>query len=99
MAETIGVTVDETGISLNDDTDDNVSTTKHGFAPKAPNDAAQVLLGSAAWGLPTKLSVPGSAPTIAASQAQFYLDEGNNKLMVRVKYADGTQKTGEIALT
>ena len=29
----------------------------------------------------------------------FYLDEGNNQLKVRVKYSDGTLKTGTIALS
>ena len=99
MAVTTGVVVDDDQITLTDVTTNDVSTSAHGFAPKAPDDAAKKLDGTGAWSLPTKLSVPGAAPTIVASEAQFYLDEGANKLMVRVKYAGGTQKTGEIALT
>ena len=47
------------------------------------------------------LKALNSAPTdgnIAASQVTWYLDESNNKLKVRVKYAGGTLKTGEVAL-
>ena len=35
-----------------DNTDLNVSTSKHGLCPKAPNDAFQALLGNGAWGYP-----------------------------------------------
>lgn len=45
--------------------------------------------------------VPDSAPTdadISNSQVTAYLDETNNKLKFRVKYAGGTLKTGEVAL-
>jgi hypothetical protein len=45
--------------------------------------------------------VPNTAPTdslILTNQATFYLDEVNNLLKVRVRYSDGTYKTGQIAL-
>jgi len=35
-----------------DNTDLNVSTSKHGLCPKAPNNAFQALLGNGAWGYP-----------------------------------------------
>ena len=47
-------------------------------------------------------TVPDSAPTDANldnSQMTFYLDEASNALKVRVRYSDGTLKTGTVALT
>ena len=48
------------------------------------------------------LGAPATAvadATMGANRVSFYLDEGNNKLMFKIKYADGaTIKTGEIAL-
>lgn len=37
---------------LADNTTNNVSTTKHGYAPKAPNDATKYLDGTGAWSVP-----------------------------------------------
>jgi hypothetical protein len=51
------VTVTDTELSLTDEATKNVSTSKHGFAPKAPNDASKFLDGTGAY------SVPPSAPT------------------------------------
>jgi len=48
------------------------------------------------------VSLQSSAPTdaeIDGNEIVLYLDEGANKLMVRLKYADGTAKDGELALT
>lgn len=59
------VTVSNTGVTaigsgkvteamqvLADNTTQNVSTTKHGYAPKAPNDATKYLDGTGAWSVP-----------------------------------------------
>jgi hypothetical protein len=46
--------------------------------------------------------VPNSAPTDADISNNFctaYLDEAGNKLKFRVRYSDGSYKTGEVALT
>ena len=42
----------EAAITLADNTTNNVSTTKHGFVPKAPNNLTDVLRGDGAWGVP-----------------------------------------------
>lgn len=41
--------VTEAKMTLADNTTNNVSTTKHGFAPKAPNDTGVFLRGDATW--------------------------------------------------
>lgn len=58
-AEIVDGAVTEAKQTLADNTTNNVSTTKHGYVPKAPNNAAQVLLGNATWGAvpaPTDIS-------------------------------------------
>ena len=45
-------TVDESEISLSDLLTNNVSTTRHGFAPKLPDDATKYLDGSGVWSTP-----------------------------------------------
>lgn len=99
MAETIGVTVNDTDVLFTDVATGDVSTSAHGFAPKAPNDAAKKLDGTGAWSLPTLLTIPASPPTVAASQLGFSVDTGTNKLVITLKYANGTAKTAEISLT
>ena len=42
----------ETGLTLSDNTTNDVSTSKHGFAPKAPNDTTKFLRGDATWAVP-----------------------------------------------
>ena len=42
----------EAGLTLSDNTTGNVSTSKHGFAPKSPNDATKYLDGTGAYSTP-----------------------------------------------
>jgi hypothetical protein len=42
----------ESDISISDVTTGNVSTAKHGFCPKAPNDTTQFLRGDGTWAVP-----------------------------------------------
>lgn len=43
----------ESVITFTDITTNDVSTTKHGYAPKAPNDTTKFLRGDASWASPT----------------------------------------------
>ncbi len=43
----------ESALALTDVTTANVSTSQHGFTPKAPNDTAKFLRGDATWAAPT----------------------------------------------
>lgn len=45
-------TISDATISTSDITTNNVSTSKHGFTPKAPNDATKFLDGTGAWTVP-----------------------------------------------
>lgn len=47
-----GAALAESHLTLTDITTNNVSTTKHGLAPKAPNDATKYLDGTGAWSVP-----------------------------------------------
>lgn len=53
-------TAAESNLSLSDVTTNDVSTVKHGFAPKLPNDATKYLDGTGTYSSP-----PGAAPTNA----------------------------------
>lgn len=61
--------VTESTISLSDVTTLNVSTTKHGFAPKAPNDATKYLDGTGAY------SRPGSSGVVRV-KTQIFTSSG-----------------------
>jgi hypothetical protein len=47
------IAIREQELVINDVTTANVSTTKHGFVPKAPNITTQFLRGDATWAAPT----------------------------------------------
>ena len=49
--------VAETDMTLSDVTTQNVSTSKHGFAPKAPNDSTKFLDGTGAYSVPAASGV------------------------------------------
>ena len=60
----------EADITLADNTTDNVSTTKHGFAPKSPNDATKFLDGTGAYSTPSgpgtsTITTTGGVPALA----------------------------------
>lgn len=47
----------EAGLLLADNTTGDVSTSRHGFAPKAPNDTSKFLRGDGTWNAPTATAV------------------------------------------
>lgn len=57
-----GAAIPEGGLSLSDVTTLDVSTTKHGFTPKAPNDTAKFLRGDGTWA-----TLPASGANTALS--------------------------------
>lgn len=51
--QTIAAAITESNLTLSNVTTDDVSTTKHGFVPKAPNDTTKFLRGDATWATPS----------------------------------------------
>ncbi len=71
----------EGGLSLTDITTNDVSTTKHGFTPKAPNDTTKFLRGDATWAVPVSgasywTTVPGTPTRV--SNTQFTITDTGN---------------------
>ncbi|RJR38676.1 MAG: hypothetical protein C4567_12405 [Deltaproteobacteria bacterium] len=56
--EGAGAAVPESGLSLSDNTTGDVSTARHGFVPKAPNDLSTFFRGDGTWS-----PLPVTAPT------------------------------------
>jgi hypothetical protein len=58
-----GGQIDEDALALTDVTTNNVTSTKHGFAPKSPNDTTKFLRGDATpdWAVPDHGSLSGLA--------------------------------------
>ena len=65
-AKSFGAVV-EADQTLADNTTNNVSTTKHGYAPKAPNDATKFLDGTGAYTTPSGGSSYGTNYQVAGS--------------------------------
>jgi hypothetical protein len=58
-------TISDATISTSDITTNNVSITKHGFAPKAPNDATKYLDGTGAYSVPAGAGGSGTVTSVA----------------------------------
>jgi hypothetical protein len=74
--------VTDANLTTSDITTNNVSTTKHGFVPKAPNDTTKFLRGDGTWSaaLPVELVVAASDETTA-------LTTGTAKVTFRMPHA------------
>jgi hypothetical protein len=75
------VTVDEADIDLSDVLTNNVSSARHGFAPKLPNDAAVYLDGTGQWSTPAGGGGGGSygwqAPTNGSMSSSAHATKGH----------------------
>jgi hypothetical protein len=71
----------EADITLADNTTNNVSTTKHGFTPKLPNDVAKYLNGTGAYSIPP--AAGATAKASASVSAAGALEEGFNTTTAR----------------
>jgi len=70
--------VTDANLITSDITTNNVSTTKHGFVPKAPNNTTQFLRADATWAtVPTGLTVGTTAVTSGTIGRIFFEGTGN----------------------
>ncbi len=83
--------------SLSDNTTNNVSTSKHGYVPKAPGDATKFLDGSGAYSVPVTSPLVGTSTTSLAVAmgstvftTQAGLSIGNGQFLIAVSAADAT---------
>ena len=53
----VKASANDTDVAFTDNTTGNVSTSAHGFAPKAPNDTQKFLRGDASYAIPTILDL------------------------------------------
>lgn len=71
-----GAAITDANLSTSDITTNDVSTTKHGFAPKAPNDATKYLDGQGNYTVP-----PGTG---APTTADYWVETANGSLSAEV---------------
>ena len=61
----------EAGLTLADNTTNDVSATKHGFVPKHPNDTTKFLRGDATWAVPSVTTQTLSFSTLFETAGRF----------------------------
>ena len=96
--------ITEPQLSLTDITTANVSTSKHGFAPKAPNDATKYLDGTGVYSVPPGSGSGGLEYTASiTSSSQWTLQAGNNTVGATATHigtitltTSGTTNTGTV---
>jgi len=77
-----GAAIKEAAITLANNTTNDVSIAKHGFAPIAPNDAAKFLNGAGAYSVPTgsSLSTAATDPVAACTLGAWYVNTATPSL-------------------
>ncbi len=89
-------TITESNISLSDVTTDNVTTSAHGFVPKAPNLTTQFLRGDATWAAPTSGSIPTNIQ-VFTSNGTWTKPAGVSTVYVKAWGAGGGGGEGQAA--
>lgn len=80
----------EANLTLADNTTGDVSTTKHGFVPKAPNDVAKFLNGLGAWSTVLKVKVALTNIDISTTGDQTITGVGFTPKLVFCFVGDGS---------
>lgn len=81
---------------MGDNTTNDVSTSKHGFAPKAPNDATRYLDGTGAYSVPAGTGVTASSVAAFTNKTYDTAGTGNSFLINGVAVTTNTG-TGAVA--
>lgn len=84
-----GGQIAEGALSLTDVTTANVSTSAHGFTPKAPNSAAQFLRGDASWAVPSPVYSAQGSNFTASSNSSYWITAGSVTITLPASPADG----------
>lgn len=85
--------------TLADNTTNDVSTSKHGYVPKAPNDASKKLDGTGAWSngwiivFKTSDQTKASNTTLATDSALSFSMDANTKYRIKMKIFFGVANT------
>lgn len=61
----------EASLTFTDITTNDVTTSKHGFTPKAPNDTTKYLRGDATWAITTAITIATEQATTSGTSIDF----------------------------
>lgn len=97
-----GGTLSESALALTDVTTNNVSTSKHGFVPKAPNSTSQYLRGDGTWatiGGTTKFGGTGADGALSITSGTTSIDLGGAQVVVKNYTSISITGTGSLTFT
>jgi hypothetical protein len=97
---TVGAVTDAE-LSTSDVTTNNVTITKHGFAPKAPNDATKYLDGTGAYSVPAGAGEANTASNVGGEKEVFKTKTGVDLVFRTLKAGSNitlTQNTNDVTI-